>query len=275
MRRKAWSVDGLVTCRARDQWDAFKQAPPTHPEITAVTASMATPAGARFLRDELSGGRGREGRGTDGSVDFRYFETYGIEVLAGRTFSESSAPTGPRRRPRKIPSVGSLVLSFLAAREFGWSPEKRWQAARDQHPQPVSAQCPRTGRRRGRRRHSGPSAAPSSRRSTRCRPTISSPVIRNASLKVTGKDLPATLAFIDSTWASFTRRAGEPSLRGCGFRGATKRRRARRICSRCFRARDLRRVPRALGLLVHDGAAHEGDRHPQGARSTCWKSSFC
>ncbi len=197
------------------EWQSLKQELLTHPEITDVTASMATPAGVPIPAATSFRVEGVSKRGVPmAPVDFRYFETYGIEVLAGRTFSEEFGTDRPAQATADNPHpAGSFVLSKLAAREFGWSPE---EALGKQLEISIANQFQRSVR--------GPVVGvvadvhvESVRSAIKPAVYLVPPddffrlTIRNASIKITGKDLAATLAFIDATWARFN--PGDPVSR--------------------------------------------------------------
>ncbi len=107
------------------QWEALKREWLTNPDVTQVTASMLTPG----MQNTNALGFAAEGRESDGTgmafvwVDYEFFETYGIQVLQGRTFDERfgdrrivAGPDGAK--------AGSYVLSESAARRFGWTPSE-------------------------------------------------------------------------------------------------------------------------------------------------------
>jgi putative ABC transport system permease protein len=97
------------------------------PEITHVTSSYSTP-----LRDRnrISTVVSSE---TDQSprlfaylpVDFNYFETYGIELIAGRLFDQNLTTDlmGTPDADNKV-ATGKLVINEKAAMELGWSAEE-------------------------------------------------------------------------------------------------------------------------------------------------------
>jgi len=101
------------------QWDAMKERLLAAPEIESVTASNVVPASSvatsYFIRHE---------GGTDQRtmpvllVDFEFFETYGIRLLAGRSFSKALDPD------RAQAANPSYIVNALAARQLGWSPEE-------------------------------------------------------------------------------------------------------------------------------------------------------
>ena len=110
--------------RLGSQWPAFKQTLLADPGIVSVTASHFAP----FSTDDNSVDL-RERGGAAVSriqvvvVDYAFFETYAIDVLAGRTFSEDFSgdpigmPTAEDPQGR-----GAVVVNAAAARLLGWSP---------------------------------------------------------------------------------------------------------------------------------------------------------
>jgi putative ABC transport system permease protein len=192
-----------------DQWQALKQELLAHPEVTEVTASMATPAGEAVTsatRLRVEGETAERVGAPIVPVDFRYFETYEIGVLEGRTFSEEFGTDRPVPPSDDNPrSAGTFVLSELAARELGWSPGEA-----------LGKQLEISTRNRFQQSVRGPVVGvvadvhAESLRSA-IKPAIYTippadffrRAVRNASIKVTGRDLAGTLAFIDATWAKF------------------------------------------------------------------------
>jgi len=107
--------------------DTIKQELLKHPDIVSVTGANLMPSdqntNSRRIRAE---GNDPEGRGMPFlNVDFDFFKTFGIDVIAGRSFSEErgtdlSAPTS-EETPQ---TSASFMLNKLAARQLGWTPEE-------------------------------------------------------------------------------------------------------------------------------------------------------
>lgn len=107
------------------QWSAMKQRLLQHPGITQVSSSHYTP----FMHDDNAIPVQLESNAATEllnikfmSVDYDFFATYGIEVLAGRDFSEE------RGDQIVFPDVGvaasgGFMLNESAARLHGWSAE--------------------------------------------------------------------------------------------------------------------------------------------------------
>jgi putative ABC transport system permease protein len=197
-------VNGSSRSGLGEQWETLKREWLAHPDITHVTASMLTPS----MQNTLSIGIAAEGRDPKGGgipflwIDYDFFETYGIELVAGRTFSEEfgsdrmTAPQGQNGR-----SGGAYVISELAARRFGWTQEEAVGKSLELTPRAWTR---------------GPIVGVvkdiyfESVRS-RIEPIVYmippdaadlgyTPLLR-ASLRVRGRDLANTLAHIDTKWA--------------------------------------------------------------------------
>jgi putative ABC transport system permease protein len=133
-------------------------------------------------------------------VDYRFFETYGVAPVAGRVFdprlaTDRSAVGANGGRP------GTYVVSELAARRYGWTPEEAIGKWLQQTGQPAT---------RGPIVGVVPDVFYESVRDA-LEPIIylvapeGLPFVplRSASLRIAGRDLPTTLAYIDTTWAKF------------------------------------------------------------------------
>src|SRR5690606_9418399 len=73
-----------------EEWNALKQQLLARPEIQEVTGSYLVPFGRspEMTAVQVDGLGQRDYRAQFLPVDYRFFETYGIDLLAGRTFSE-------------------------------------------------------------------------------------------------------------------------------------------------------------------------------------------
>jgi putative ABC transport system permease protein len=118
-------LTGSLTGGLGPQWESLKRQWLANPEIRGVTASTMTPGTQNDNAVLLRAADGTELNATVMAVEFDFFETYGIDLVAGRTFSEERGtdrtvfPTADA--PQPPPS--SLVLSELAVRRLGWTPE--------------------------------------------------------------------------------------------------------------------------------------------------------
>jgi putative ABC transport system permease protein len=106
------------------QWPAFKEELTAGPGIVGVTGSHYTP----FSTDDNSVGL-RERGGSAANfiqiviVDYGFFETYGIDVLAGRSFApEFANDTLVMPNAENPGGRGSVIINEAAAQLFGWSP---------------------------------------------------------------------------------------------------------------------------------------------------------
>jgi putative ABC transport system permease protein len=188
------------------RWDALKRRLASHPEITHVIGGSMMPASAgdRSVRAEGGdpAGRTMPGKG----VDFGFFETYGIELLAGRTFSEERGTDRFVVPTRATPhTAGAYVLNELAARELGWTPEQaigKWFELDLSADFSFAVRGPVVG-------VVSDTYIASVREPQRpivyfISPEVttydSAPFFFDASLRLTGNDLPATLEFIDAAW---------------------------------------------------------------------------
>lgn len=195
------ATEGLGT-----RWAELKARLEAHPQITHVIGGSMMPGGAgdRSIRVEGGDPAGRlmPGKG----VDFGFFETYGIEIVAGRTFS---AERGTDRfvvptvaEPR---STAAYVLNELAARDLGWTPEEavgKWLELDMSANFSFVARGPVVGVVNN-------TYIDSVREPQRpivyfVSPEVyaygSTPSFFDASLRLTGNDVAATLDFIDAAW---------------------------------------------------------------------------
>ena len=104
----------LRTPEQRQRYEAFKQNLTRHSAITAAAASYGVPGGTM-----AGDGVRRQGGQTNTStrmmlVDHDFLDTYGMEMAAGRGFSEQFG------RDREH----AFLLNRAAARQLGWSPEE-------------------------------------------------------------------------------------------------------------------------------------------------------
>jgi putative ABC transport system permease protein len=179
-----------------EQWETLKRQWLANPNVIAVTASDSPP----FRPNRATTYVGRDGTSLDSAaqmqalrVDYGFFETYDVEVIAGRTFAES---LGTDRLTAKADDTGryagAFVLNELAARALGWTPEESigqyLQEATENSRGPVIGVV--------RNIHF------ESLRSE-IAPTIywvpHSP-LRSITLKLSGRELGDTLRYIDETW---------------------------------------------------------------------------
>ena len=199
----------VLSGSARDgvgpQFRALRQRLLEHPEITDVVIGSMRGAGDRQVRAE-GGDPAGQNILTKG-VDFGFFEAYGMELVAGRTFAEQYGtddfvlPTNGN-----LHSTGAYVVSELAARELGWTPEEaigKWFEV------DFSANFSRTVRgpivgvvkdtyMRSVREPVRPLVYFAARRTWE---STTIPFFTDASVRITGRRVRETLAYIDTAWA--------------------------------------------------------------------------
>jgi putative ABC transport system permease protein len=120
-------LEGSGTGGLGSQWEVMKQQLLADPRISSVTTSGLLPgmplANVQVVRAENNDPRGRDMANL--SVDEDFFKTYEIPVLAGRAFSKDF-PTDQLIQPtdERPQGGGAFILSEMAARELGWTPEE-------------------------------------------------------------------------------------------------------------------------------------------------------
>ena len=121
------------------QWETLKHEWLANPEITAVTASNLAPGmeNTSALGFVVEGAGSEAGTGiTELWVDYGFFETYGIEVLAGRAFDEQLGTDRPvfaagAARLGNYARPGAYVINEGVAQRYGWTPQQaigKWLA---------------------------------------------------------------------------------------------------------------------------------------------------
>jgi len=186
-----------------EQWETLKREWLAHPGITHVTGSDRVPSETNARTAEIRGeGPDRRARRMQFVVvDHGFFETYDIEVVAGRAFSPAFGTDRPTaRREETDLREGAFVISELAARQLGWVPEA------------AVGEWLELGSPQGSRFRVDELAGPvigvvkdvyfESLHSA-IEPTVymmSDEAGGTASLRITGRDLEGTLAFIDEKW---------------------------------------------------------------------------
>ncbi len=119
-------LSGSPTQGLTSRWEALREELLKHPEVVSVTASSVLP-GVENLNDNF--GRVQGAPNADGlvlrtmMVDYDFFETYRIDLLAGRPFSTDFA--ADRLPPQaSAETTGNFILNESAVRAFGWTPEE-------------------------------------------------------------------------------------------------------------------------------------------------------
>jgi putative ABC transport system permease protein len=199
------------------QWAALKNELLADPQISSVTASSMTPAGAQMssattTRYEPGAPENEQSLSFVG-VDAGFFETYGVAVLAGRSFSSELGSDRTTLPNAASPHTsGSFVLSETTVRQFGWTPEEavgKWFEMSLGNRFGFSAKGPIVG-----------VVADVNYKSIRSpmeplfyyMPPEGYPRLTQASIKISGIDVPSTLGHIEAVWNTFM--PGQPlSLR--------------------------------------------------------------
>jgi putative ABC transport system permease protein len=196
----ASAIQGLGT-----QWEALKREWLSSPDVTDVTASTLVPAtpieDSSALRVE--GAPSELPSASMLRVEFDFFETYGIDLLAGRTFDERFGTDRLAARGGDDSGfTGSFVLNAQAVRQLGLTPEQAVGRVAEVPLNGISGTI--IGVVADTYFESVHSALkPLSY-------VVPSPpqqgnfaTIREASIRVTGNNLQDTLAHIDATWNRF------------------------------------------------------------------------
>ena len=194
------AIQGLGT-----QWEALKREWLSSPDVTGVTGSMLVPAtpieDSSALRVE--GARSELPSASMLRVEFDFFETYGIDLLAGRTFDERfGADRLAARGDGESGFTGSFVLNAQAVRQLGLTPEEALGRAAEMPMNGISGTI--VGVVADTYFESIHSALKPLSYVVPPPPQQGAfATIREASIRVTGNNLQDTLAHIDATWNRF------------------------------------------------------------------------
>lgn len=107
-------------------YETMKQELLRHPEIVSVTAANLMPGDQNTNADGVryeGGGPEMTGMGYL-NVDYDFFETFGIEVVAGRSFSRERSTDRFVEPTPDMPGTAGFILNGLAAEQVGWTPEE-------------------------------------------------------------------------------------------------------------------------------------------------------
>jgi putative ABC transport system permease protein len=192
---------GSLTRGLGDRWETLKREWLANPEIMHVTASNLTPgmqnSNAIGIRAE---GGDPAGRGIPFLwVDYGFFETYQIDLVAGRTFSEEFGVDRLAAGPTENGTAGAYVINELAAREFGWTAEEaigKWLELG-----PGQNRGPVVGVVENVYFESVHSAIAPTVYMIPPNADMGYAPLPLASLRVSGRDLGSTLAYIDEKWS--------------------------------------------------------------------------
>ncbi|HEX5049606.1 MAG TPA: ABC transporter permease [Gammaproteobacteria bacterium] len=194
-------LTGSLTGGLGPQWESMKRRWLANPEIRGVTASNTTPGTQNDSAALFRTAGGTELNATQMFVEFDFFETYGIDLVAGRTFSDERGTDRavPPTRDAPPPPRSSFVLSELAARRLGWTPEEA-----------IGEFVDRGGLQGVVIGVVEDVYFESVRNAVKPIVYLVPPIqttgfrtIREASIRVSGRDVPRTLAYIDATWKQF------------------------------------------------------------------------
>jgi putative ABC transport system permease protein len=108
------------------EWDTLKRELLSHPEVLSVSASNIIPTAQATAGYTMTYEGGLDARSMPLMlVDYGYFETYGINPVAGRVFSEEYSQDRRRAFIADTPqSSGTFILNEFAAAQLGWTPEE-------------------------------------------------------------------------------------------------------------------------------------------------------
>jgi putative ABC transport system permease protein len=181
------------------QWPVMRQQLLAHPEIRGVTASNVTPGGVYNNRVSLQADGDSQQRDLWYlQTDLGFFETYGIRLLAGRTFAEADRLIKPG--PQNPHPKSGFILNETGARLLGWKPAEA-----------IGKQMTLFGAVRGTVIGVARDVLFESAHE-RIKPTLyvlwpeeksGTRAIREAAIRLSGRNPRATLDFIDATWARF------------------------------------------------------------------------
>ena len=194
-------LTGSLTGGLGPQWESMKRQWLANPEVRGVTASTLTPGAENNSALLLRAPDGTEANASFMYVEFDFFETYGIDLVAGRTFSDERGTDRivlPTRDAPQAPRA-SLVLSELAVRRLGWTPED----AIGKFVDVAGRQGVVIGVVENVYFESVRNAVKPIVYLVPPIQTTGFRTIREASIRVSGRDLPRTLDYIDAMWKQF------------------------------------------------------------------------
>jgi putative ABC transport system permease protein len=120
-------LEGAPSTGFGSSYETMKQEFLKHPNILSITGANLMPSeqntNSNGVRAE---GDDPEGRGMPYlNVDFDFFKTFDIDIIAGRVFSADRGTDLWVATSEENPKTSaSFVLNKLAARQLGWSPEE-------------------------------------------------------------------------------------------------------------------------------------------------------
>ena len=178
------------------QWEAMKRQWLDLPEVRAVSASNVTP-GTRSGVRTLVKAAGADGYGFVTSlmlVEQDFLETYEIDLLAGRSFAESDGAHAGAGSPVGEASTAprKFVLNEVAVERLGWTVEDAPGRLLDVNGPGIVVGVVENVHLESVRDPLVPVAYHV--------PPVETAEIREASIRVTGRDLERTLADVDAIW---------------------------------------------------------------------------
>lgn len=201
------SLEGLGS-----NYQTMKQELLRHPEIVSVTAANLMPG------DQNTNAEGVRYEGSVDNfvglpylnVDYDFFETFGITMLTGRSFSEERGTDlfvdPDESNPR---TTATFILNEVAARQIGFSAEEaldKWfEVARGGGAEPFTARGPIIGVASNIYFSSIREAVKPIfyRVMPHDNPNSSTPNLGRMAVRVTGSNLAETMEFIATTWSNF------------------------------------------------------------------------
>lgn len=194
-----------------DDYETMKKELLRHPQIVSVTAANLMPGDQNTNADGIRfEGGGPESIGMAYlNVDFDFFETFGIEFLAGRSFSAERGTDLLVEPTEDTPRTSAnFILNELAAQQLGWSAstaQGKWlESVMDREMTRVVR-----GNVIGVVENIYFSSIREAIKPVYYRVMTSQsstgrfPNLRSMAVRVTGTDLDETLAYIDATWNRF------------------------------------------------------------------------
>ncbi len=192
-------LSGSPTSGLGTQWEALKREWLAHPDVLGVTASNLTPGmtNNNSVPVAIAGGAREPSSMALLIVDFGFFETYGIDLLSGRTFSEDFGTDRLKPASADEPAALSVVLSELGVRRLGLTPEEAVGRSLDA----FGATATVVGVVEDVHFESVRNAIKPVVYAIPPRPEPGQPAtLREASVRVAGRNLADTLAHIDAKW---------------------------------------------------------------------------
>lgn len=206
-------VSGSGTDGLGSNYAAMKQQLLSHPEIVSVTAANLMPGdqntNATMVRYEGFAGDG-PGIGMPYlNVDYDFFETFDIDFVAGRSFAEERGTDIYRESSEANPqSTASFILNVTAAQQIGYTPDaalNKWFENAEAQSFARSVRGPIVGVVEDIYFSSIREAVKPVyyRVRTHNSPGAQFPNFGQMAVRMSGRDIPETLQFIEDTWTSF------------------------------------------------------------------------